>query len=97
MAHSDGRHCVPAEEVQLDMFGAPPLPRDLDRESLRAELADILAEARDTPADPWDARDASYYRGMLSGVADDLETGDSELQQLRLELETELARLAATA
>jgi hypothetical protein len=79
MAHSDGPDSLPAE-IQLDMFASDP-------ESVRAELAVILAKAQAALADP--QQDAS-------AVAQDADAPPSDHEdQLRLALETELARLRA--
>lgn len=78
-------------EAQLDMFGGPAIPGDPDTESLRAELAGILAEA--TSRERLDGTDAMHFRNIFSRMAHRLP--DAEAAQLRLQLETELARLVA--
>ena len=81
-------------DTQLDMFGAPAARSyDPDPESVRAELNDILARARAAPAQPWDPREASFYRTVFPQMANWLP--DKEAKRLRREFEKELARLEA--
>jgi hypothetical protein len=83
-----------ATSGQLDMFGAPPARSyDPDPASVRAELREILAKARAAPAQPWDPREASFYRTVFPQMANWLP--EREAKKLRAEFEAELARLAA--
>jgi len=83
-----------ASETQLDMFGPPPAQSyDPDPASVRAELIAILARARAAPKEPWDPREASYYRTVFPQMANWLP--DEEARQLRFAFAAELARLEA--
>jgi hypothetical protein len=95
MAHADTEDFATIPDPnQLDMFGAPPAQTyDPDPESVRAELHDILARARAAPKQPWDAREASYYRTVFPQMANWLP--EDEAKQLRFAFEKELKRLKA--
>ena len=70
------------------MFGAPPAQSsDPDPESVRAELNEILAKARAAPEQPWDAREAAFYRTVFPQMANWLP--DNKARQLRLRVQTE--------
>lgn len=53
----------------------------------------ILAKAKPAPAEPWDPREASFYRVIFPQMANWLSEG--EARQLRFEFAAELARLEA--
>ena len=93
MAHSDQSDTT-AAEAQLDMFGAPPAQNyDPDPASVRAELNDILAQARAAKTLPWSAARAALYRTIFPQMTNWLP--DKEAKRLRREFEKELARLEA--
>ena len=93
MAHSDQFATIP-DPNQLDMFGAPPAQNyDPDPASVRAELNDILAQARAAKTLPWTAARAALYRTIFPQMANWLP--DKEAKRLRREFERELARLEA--
>ena len=76
------------------MFGSPPRQNyDPDPEDVRAELIEILAKARAAPEVPWPAKEASYWGTVFPQMANWLPA--DEAARLRLEFETELARLEA--
>ena len=79
---------------QLDMFGAPPAQNyDPDPASVRAELNDILAQARAAKTLPWPRSRAALYRTIFPQMANWLP--DKEAKRLRREFEKELDRLEA--
>ncbi len=91
---------------QLDFFAPEREPELLgddderpvfrpDPERVRARLHKILAEARAAERFPWDARRVSLYQTIFPQMAGCLP--EDEGAQLRLEFETEIARLAAAA
>ncbi len=83
-----------ATATQIDMFGAPPAQSyDPNPDSVRAELEDVLARARAAPAQPWDAREVSYYRTVFPQMANWLP--EAEARQLRSAFASELERLEA--
>lgn len=92
MAHVDGSDASPAE-IQLDMFGAPPVPSYPDASSLRAEIADVLDKARTAPGGPWAASDVEHLRNIFARMAERLPS--AEAAELRQELDAQLARLTA--
>ena len=64
-----------------------------DPDKVRAELLQILAEARAARTLPWEPRKVSYYRQVFPQMANWLP--DDEANQLRFEFAAELARLDA--
>jgi hypothetical protein len=88
---------------QGDLFGHDePDPSDEDHETpvyradpdeVRAELHQILAEARAAKTMPWDASRVSLYRTIFPQMANWLP--EEEGAQLRFQFEEELARLEA--
>lgn len=88
---------------QLDLFGAeepdlfdedapaPVFRPDVDK--VRAELLDILAQARAAQTLPWDHRQTNLYRTIVPQMS--LWLPEDEARQLCFEFETELARLEA--
>jgi hypothetical protein len=79
---------------QLDMFGAPPAQSyDPDPACVRAELNDILAQARAAKTLPWPRSRAALYRTIFPQMANWLP--DKEAKRLRQEFEKELDRLEA--
>jgi hypothetical protein len=81
-------------EIQLDMFGAPPARHyDPDPDSVRAELHEILAQARTAKTLPWSRTRTALYRTIFPQMTHWLP--EDEGAQLRFEFETELARLEA--
>jgi hypothetical protein len=83
------------DEEQADLLGedSPTPEYRPDPDAVRQELYKILAEARAAQAMPWDARRAALYRTIFPQMTNWLP--EDEGAQLRLELETELARLEA--
>jgi hypothetical protein len=93
-----------ARPTQQDLFGtdsqselfdadaAPPAYRP-DPDEVRARLHKILAEARAAEKLPWDADKALVYRTIFPHMAGWLP--EEEAAQLRLEFDTEMARLKA--
>jgi hypothetical protein len=64
-----------------------------DPDEVRAELLNVLAQARAAQSFPLDARRALYWRTVFPQMANWLP--DEEAQQLRLEFEMEIRRLEA--
>jgi hypothetical protein len=93
MARTDHQDTLLAEE-QLDMFGAPPAQNyDPDPASVRAELNDILAQARAAKTLPWSRSRAALYRTIFPQMANWLP--EKEAKRLRREFEKEMDRLEA--
>lgn len=88
---------------QGDLFGNDgPDPSDEDFETpvyradpdeVRAELYEILTQARAAKTMPWDRRRVDLYRTIFPQMTNWLP--EEEGAQLRFEFETELARLEA--
>ena len=79
-------------EAQPDLFGAEAAPAYRpDRNKVRARLHKILAEARAAQTLPWDPTRVSLYRTIFPQMT--LWLPEDEAAQLRLEFDTELARL----
>jgi hypothetical protein len=96
MAHVADTDAHPAE-VQLEMFGAPPMPiypdAALDAADVRAEIDEVLSKARRAPSEPWDASDVQHLRNIFSRMAARLPA--VEAAELHREFDAELARLTA--
>ena len=93
MADADQFATIP-DPNQPDMFGAPPAQNyDPDPASVRAELNDILSQARDAKTLPWSEARAALYRTIFPQMTNWLP--DKEAKRLRREFEKELARLEA--
>lgn len=86
-----------ASEQDPDLFGddyeAPVFAPDPER--VRARLQKILAEARAAQRYPWGSRRVSLYQTIFPQMTECLP--EDEGAQLRLEFETEIARLARAA
>ena len=81
-------------DQQDDLFDDQPTPvYRADPDEVRAELHKILAEARAAQKMPWDSRRVSLYRTIFPQMTNWLPKEEGE--QLRLDFETELARLEA--
>src|SRR5260370_6148227 len=81
-------------EAQPDLFGAEAAPAYRpDPDKVRARLHKILAEARAAQTFPWEPTRVSLYRTIVPQMT--LWLPDDEGAQLRLEFETEIARLEA--
>ena len=81
---------------QLDLFGGTAaLDNAADPQKMRALLLDLLAEARAADTMPWPSDRVRLYRGLFPLLSYWLP--EEESAQLRLEFETELARLDAAA
>ncbi|MFZ5791609.1 MAG: hypothetical protein ACOY3L_13025 [Pseudomonadota bacterium] len=81
-----------AAESQPDLFGAEAAPAYRpDPDKVRARLHRILGEARAARTLPWDAGRLSLYRTIFPQMS--LWLPEEEAAQLRLEFETEMARL----
>lgn len=87
---------------QRDLFLDDEAPFDEDRptpvhradpDEVRRDLHKILAEARAARTIPWDEEDNQVYRVIFPQMTNWLP--DDEAAKLRLEFETELARLDA--
>lgn len=79
-------------ESQPDLFGAEAVPAYRpDPDKVRARLYKILAEARAAQTIPWDSSRVSLYRTIFPQMS--LFLPEDEGSQLRLEFESEMARL----
>jgi hypothetical protein len=93
MTHADPPN-RPVWGRQLELFGGEPGPAyGPDPERMRAQLHAILAEARAAQTIPWSDVTASLYRTLFPQMTFWLP--EEEGAQLRLEFNTELARLTA--
>jgi hypothetical protein len=82
------------DRSQLDMFGAPPAQSyDPDPADVRAELNDLLAQARAAKVLPWSPARAALLRSIFPQMANWLP--EPEARQLRFDFEAELKRLEA--
>jgi hypothetical protein len=82
-------------ESQSDLFGAEPVPAYRpDPEKVRARLHKILAEARAARTFPWEPTRVSLYRTIFPQMTNWLP--DDEAAQLRVDFESEMARLNAS-
>jgi hypothetical protein len=93
-----------ASPRQADLFGPDPQAELFDEDAptpvyradpdeVRAELLQILAEARAAKTLPWAPGKAALYRTVFPQMANWLP--DDEANQLRFEFASELARLDA--
>ncbi len=74
--------------------GAPSADIQIDPEEVRAELREILAEARSANGQcPWDRRTFQYHKTVFPQMSNWLP--DEEAAQLRLEFQTEIERIEA--
>ena len=81
-------------DERRELFDDQPTPvYRADPDEVRAELYEILAEARVAQKMPWDARRTVLYRTIFPQMTNWLP--EEEAAQLRFEFETELARLEA--
>jgi hypothetical protein len=82
-------------DEQSGLFGEDtPTPEYRpDRDSVRAELHKILAEARAAQKLPWEPKTVLLYRTIFPQMTNWLP--DEEGAQLRFEFETEIKRLEA--
>jgi hypothetical protein len=81
---------------QLELFGGEPVRAyGLDLDEMRAHLHALLAEVRTAQTMPWPPLDASLNRQLFPQMT--LWLPEEEGAQLRLEFETELARLDTAA
>ena len=82
-------------ETQDDLFDedAAPVAYRADPDKVRARLHRILAEARSAQRLPWEPTRVSLYRTIFPQMTNWLP--DEEAAKLRLEFESELARLKA--
>jgi hypothetical protein len=83
------------QEQQSDLFGedSPTPEYRPDPDSVRAELHQILAEARAAQKLPWEPKTVLLYRTIFPQMTNWLP--DEEGAQLRCEFETEIRRLEA--
>ena len=83
------------DDEQTDLFGedSPTPEYRPDPDEVRAELYNILAEARAAKKIPWEPRTVSLYRTIFPQMTNWLP--EDEGAQLRFEFETEIARLEA--
>jgi hypothetical protein len=94
MAQSDEEFATIPDRNQLDMFGAPPAQNyDPDPADVRAELNDLLAQARSAKVLPWPPARAAQLRTIFPQMANWLP--EDEARQLRFAFEKELKRLKA--
>jgi hypothetical protein len=83
-----------ASEEQPDMFGPAPVQTYRpDPDKVRRRLHKMLAEARAAQAMPWRPAIARLYQTIFPQMSEWLP--EAEAAQLRLEFESEMARLAA--
>ncbi len=83
-----------AKDTQADLFGAEGRPTYRpDPDKVRRRLHKILAEARAAQKLPWEPTRVSLYRTIFPQMT--LWLPEDEGAQLRLEFDTELARLEA--
>jgi hypothetical protein len=82
-------------DIQSDLFGEDSPTPDYrpDPDSVRAELYQILAEARAAQKLPWEPKTVLLYRTIFPQMTNWLP--DDEGAQLRFEFESEIARLEA--
>ncbi|KZD23753.1 hypothetical protein A4A58_25710 [Tardiphaga robiniae] len=82
-------------DPQSDLFDedAPTPVYRADPDEVRAELLQILAEARAARTLPWEPSKVAFYRTVFPQMANWLP--DDEANQLRFDFATELARLDA--
>jgi hypothetical protein len=81
-------------EQQSELFEDAPTPvYRADPHKVRQEPHALLAQVRAAQTMPWDARGVRLYRTIFPQMTNWLP--DEEGAQLRLEFETELARLEA--
>jgi hypothetical protein len=81
-------------ETQPDLFGAAAAPAYRpDPDKVRSRLQRILCEARAARKFPWEPTRISLYRTIFPQMT--LWLPEDEGAQLRLEFDTELARLEA--
>ena len=93
MAQSDQPDLL-ATGTQADLFGAEEAADHRpDPDTVRAQLHNILAEARAAESLPWKPRQVLLYRTFFPQMTNWLP--DEEGAQLCFEFETELARLEA--
>jgi hypothetical protein len=79
---------------QLELFGGEPAPNPRSMpDEMREFLHELLTEARAAESMPWPPDRASFYRGLFPQLSFWLP--EEESAQLRLEFETEFARLEA--
>jgi hypothetical protein len=80
-------------ETQDDLFDedAAPVAYRADPDKVRVRLHRILAEARSAQRLPWEPTRVSLYRTIFPQMTNWLP--DEEAAKLRLEFESELARL----
>jgi hypothetical protein len=82
------------EDSQADLFGSDPAPAYRPNpDKVRSRLQKILCEARAAKTLPWESTQVSLYRTIVPQMT--LWLPEDEGAQLRLEFETELARLEA--
>jgi hypothetical protein len=83
------------DDSEADLFGddTPTSEYRADPDEVRAELYQILAEARAADKLPWEPRKVALYRTIFPQMT--LWLPEEEAAQLRFEFETELERLKA--
>lgn len=71
-----------------------PIKVEIDPEEIRAELHEILSEARGASAGcPWDTRTFQYHKTVFPQMSDWLP--EEEAEQLRFEFAKEIKRIEA--
>lgn len=71
---------------------APPPPYEPDRDEVRRELQEVLAEARSAQEEcPWDERTLKYHKVVFPQMANWLP--EDERDQLRFEFTQEVERI----
>ena len=94
MAHTKQPNLFgPDPQSELFDEDAPTPVYRADPDEVRAELLQILAEARAAKTLPWEPSKVAFYRTVFPQMASWLP--DDEANQLRFEFETEIARLEA--
>jgi hypothetical protein len=92
MAHDDPLQAVRGSRIEA--FGGGPAPGCApDPDKTRALLLGLIAEARAAERMPWPPVNAELYRMLFPQMTSCLP--EDEGARLRLEFETELARLEA--
>ncbi|MDA1133097.1 MAG: hypothetical protein O2905_07735 [Proteobacteria bacterium] len=94
MPRVDAPNLLESDEAEPDLFGKESAPTYRpDPDKVRARLHRILAEARAAEALPWKQSQVSLYQTIFPQLS--LWLPNEEAAQLRLEFESELARLDA--
>lgn len=93
MAEESGDLFSGPAQLGFDLGNAPPAPSfEPDREEVRRELREILAEAKSAVDEcPWDERTFKYHKVVFPQMANWLP--EDERDQLRFEFAQEVERI----